>query len=231
MRRKTVLMWLAVAFIGVGLSPRPASAGLVLSEVIVDLKAGAPPREDIEVLNDGAERLYVAVEPAEIKAAGTPAEARVEVRDPGALGLLATPNRLVLEPGQRKLVRIASLKPASDRDLIYRVAVKPVVGAIEATGSGLKVLVGYDVLVIVRPPHPAASITATRSNATIVFKNDGNTNAEMFGGRQCDAAGKSCIEFPSHRLYAGALWQVPIARDTPVEYSVKVGGDTTVRRF
>ncbi|MGH6893680.1 MAG: fimbrial biogenesis chaperone [Dongiaceae bacterium] len=226
-----MMVWLFVALIAVGLLSRPAAAGIVLSEVIVDLNASAPPRDDIEILNDGAERVYVAVEPAAIKAAGAPEEARLEVRDPGELGLLVSPNRLVLEPGQRKLVRIAALKAATDRDLIYRVTFRPVMGAIEANASGLKVLVGYDVLVIVRPPHPTASITAARSTGVIVFRNGGNTNAEMFGGRQCDDTGQSCVELPSHRLYAGAAWQVPLTRDTPVEFLVKVGAETTARRF
>jgi P pilus assembly chaperone PapD len=222
--------WLIVLLLVV-VPPQPASAGIVLSEVIADLSASAPPREDIEVLNDGAERVYLTVEPAQITSPGMPDEARLEVRDPGELGLLVSPNRLVLEPGQRKLVRIAALKPASERDRIYRVTFKPVTGAIEANTSGLKVLVGYDVLVIVRPPHPNATITAARSPGTIVLRNDGNTNAEMFGGHQCDAAGQSCVELPSHRLYAGAVWQVPLTRDTPVEYLVKVGGATKVQRF
>ena len=228
--------WSAVAglffaLMAAALPLRPAAAGIVLSEVIVDLDASVPPRDDIEILNDGTERLYVVAEPAAIKAPGTPEEARLEVRDPGELGLLVSPNRLVLEPGQRKLVRIAALKPAINRDLIYRVTFKPVVGAIEADASGLKVLVGYDVLVIVRPPHPTASITATRSNGMIVLKNAGNTNAEMFSGRQCDASGRSCVELPSRRLYAGAVWQVPLTRDTPVEYLVKVGQNTSIVHY
>ena len=211
--------------------PKSACAEIVLSEVIVDLSASAPQREDIEVWNSGTERVYVVAEPATIKAPGTIEESRVQMRDPGELGLLVSPNRLVLEPGQRKLVRVAALKPATDRDEIYRVTFKPVVGTIEASTSGLKVLVGYDVLVIVRPPQPTASIIAKRSNDSITFENHGNTNAEMFGGRQCDSTGRSCIELPSHRLYAGAIWQVPLTRDTPVEYLVKVGQNTSIGHY
>ena len=208
-----------------------ASADMVLSEVILDFAPDQSPRDDIEVFNDGTERLYVAVEPAEIKSPGTPGEARVESRDPEALGLLVTPNRLVVEPGQRKLVRIAALSPATDRDRVYRVAFKPVVGEIEASTSGIKVLIGYDVLVIRRPAQPRAAITATRSRSAIELRNDGNTNAELFEGHQCDEQGQRCAELPSKRLYAGAVWQVPLGYETPVEYSVKVGGQVIVQRF
>ena len=71
-----------------------AHAEMVLSQVIVDLLPSKPPREDIEVWNDGDERMYVLAEPFEILAAGTPAEQRVAVTDPERAGLLVSPLRL-----------------------------------------------------------------------------------------------------------------------------------------
>jgi Mat/Ecp fimbriae periplasmic chaperone len=219
------------ALLGFALVPASALADLVLSEVIVDFGPDQPPRRDIEVFNDGAERVYLIVQPAEIKAPGTAMEARRESPDPEALGLLVTPNRLVLEPGQRKLVRIAALNPPDVRDRIYRVTFKPVVGATQATTSGLKILVGYDVLVILRPTVPQATITATRTEQGVVLTNEGNTNAELFDGRQCDAQGTQCVELPAKRLYAGASWVVPLPLPTPVRYRVKAAGRLSVEQF
>ena len=210
---------------------RPALADLVLSQVVLDFQPGQPPREDIEVLNDGRERLYVVVEPAEIKSPGLPGEQRVQMHDPQELGLLASPARLILEPGQRKFVRIAAITAPGDQDRIYRVTIKPVVGELNSTASGVKVLVGYDVLVILRPQLPIAVVTAIRLGKRLVFQNMGNTNAELFHGRQCDASGKKCTDLPATRLYAGATWQVDLSWDTPVEYTKKVGGQITIEQY
>ena len=93
-----------------------AHAEMVLSQVIVDLLPSKPPREDIEVWNDGDERMYVLAEPFEILAAGTPAEQRVAVTDPERAGLLVSPLRLVLEPGERRAIRVAAIGPRSAAD-------------------------------------------------------------------------------------------------------------------
>src|SRR5581483_2714259 len=104
----------------------PANAGLSVSPVIVDFLPGQPPRADVELVNSRTEQLYVAVEPSEIAAAGTGAERRVQTPDPQELGLLASPGRLILEPGQHKFVRIAMLQEAGESDRIYRITIKPV---------------------------------------------------------------------------------------------------------
>jgi Mat/Ecp fimbriae periplasmic chaperone len=209
----------------------PANAGLALSPAIVDFSPDQPMRSDIELVNNGDERLFVVVEPSEIKAPGTDAEKRVQNPDPQALGLLATPSRLILEPGQRKYVRIALLADAGDQDRIFRVTIKPVVGAVDAPTTGLKILVGYDVLVIQRPRQPKATVTATRSGETLTLKNEGNTNAELFNGRQCDVSEIHCTQVPGNRLYAGATWNVQIKPDLPIDYAVKVGGDVTLQHY
>ena len=207
-----------------------ARAGLSVAPVIVDFQPGDPPRADLELFNDGDETLYVVIEPARIEDPGDAAERRIQNPDPQALGLLATPNRLVLEPGQRKFVRIATLSPPGDVDRIYRVTVKPVVGDVKSGETGLKILVGYDLLVIQRPSRPDASVTASRSGASLTLKNTGNTNAELFQGQRYDAQ-KHCTSLPGHRIYAGATWSVPIQPSLPVEYSVKVGPKIASQHF
>src|SRR5688500_10394800 len=73
-----------------------ARAEMVLSQVIVDLLPGTPPREDIEVWNAGTERMYVLAEPFEIRAPGTPQEQREPAGLPENSGILVSPQRLVL---------------------------------------------------------------------------------------------------------------------------------------
>jgi P pilus assembly chaperone PapD len=204
---------------------------LSLTPVILDFAPDQPSRGDIELFNDGSERLYVVVEPSLIADPGTPREKRVQDIDPQKLGLLATPNRLILEPGQRKYVRVAALSDPGEIDRVFRITIKPVVGDVAAKATGLKIMVGYDVLVIQRPGNPLASITGTRVGKSLQLKNVGNTNAELFNGRQCDPAGRNCTSVQGGRLYAGATRDLPMVRDGPVTFSTKIGGEVATLRF
>lgn len=209
----------------------PASADLVLNQVIVDLAPDRVPRLDIEATNTGKERIYVVAEPSEIVHPGKADEARVANPDPGALGLLVTPQKMILEPGERKLVRIASIVPRSAAERIYRVTIKPVAGDVSATNTALKVLVGYDVLVIVRPTVMTGRVTGVRSGNRLTLTNTGTTNVEVYEGRQCDAAGAHCTPLPARRLYAGASWDQPIDPARAVDYRIKTGDKAEQKRF
>lgn len=213
-----------------GLAPVAANAQLALSEVIVELKPGAAMREDVEMTNLSTERLYVLAEPREIVSPGTPDERDRRDPDPEKLGLLVSPSRSILEAGQHKLLRVAVLGGASDRERIYRVTVKPVVGDVTSKQSGLKLLVGYDMLVLVRPSAPRVQIEGTREGDVLVIRNRGNSSVEMFAGKQCFAVGK-CAQLPSRRLYAGAELRVALSGSGPVQYSVKSVEGTVDRRF
>ncbi len=208
-----------------------ARAEMVLSQVIVDLLPDKPPREDIEVWNDGDERMYVLAEPFEIRAAGTPAEQRVAVTDPELAGLLVSPTRLVLEPGERRTIRVAAIGERSATDRVYRVTIKPVAGAVTAESSALKVFVGYDTLVLVRPEALTGDLESARSGRTLTLRNAGNTAQELFDGRQCDAAGGDCRELPAKRLYPGAVWEQQLPFDTPVHYRSSIGPTVRERQF
>ena len=209
----------------------PARAEMVLSQVIVDLQPGKPSHDDIEVWNDSPERMYVVADPAQIQSPGTPAERRVTIADPAVSGLLVTPQRMVLEPGQRRIIRLAALLPRDMTERVYRVIVKPVAGPVSAETTALKVLLGYDVLVLLRPQRMAGEVTGTRSLRKLTFRNDSNTAQEIYEGRQCDAAGKNCKTLSATRLYAGAQWTADLSYDTPVEYRLTAGNGSSVKRF
>jgi P pilus assembly chaperone PapD len=221
----------AVAAVALFVAAAPARADIFLSDLIVDLQSGKQLRDDVEVWNSGAERAYVAIEPREIVRPGTADETVRTDPDPEKLGLLVTPTRMVLEPGQRKIIRLASLVGAPQTERVYRVTVKPVVGEIESNNSGLKILVGYDVLVLVRPSEPASTVIAKRSGSTLTFTNDGNVSVELVDGRQCDSSRAHCADLPGKRLYAGASWSEPLSSDLPVEYTVKSPGQVARRVF
>lgn len=209
----------------------PAAAQIVLSNLVVELLPGKDSRQDVEVWNNSPDRSYVAIEPAEVLNPGSPSESRRTDPDPQKLGILVSPARMILDPGQRKLVRIAEITPTADRERVYRVTVKPVAGPIAADQSGLKVLIGYEVLVLVRPAQPRASITATRSGETVTFRNDGNVSVELEQGRQCDATGKICSDLPGKRLYAGSQWSTQVKPGDRPEYTLRSPGEVVRRTF
>lgn len=208
-----------------------ARADIVLSELIVELQPGSHAREDIEIWNNDSARAYVAVEPAEVVNAGRLDQRRLEDPDPERLGLLVAPTRMILEPGQRKLVRLAALGADGERERVYRVTVKPVAGPLSSETSGLKVLVGYDVLVLVRPSAVHPHVSGQRSGDRLVIRNDGNVSVELTHGRQCDAAGAHCVELSAKRIYAGSDWTRALPSNGPVEYSVKSPAGTVRMKF
>ena len=208
-----------------------AHAEMVLSQVIVDLLPNKPPRDDIEVFNDGPDRMYVAADPFEILHPGTAQEQRVPASDPEQSGILVSPQKLVLAPGEHRTIRVAAVgeRPTSDR--IYRVSIRPVAGPVSASETALKVLVGYDALVLVRPAQFTGDVTGERKGTSLTLTNAGNTAQELFDGQQCDPAGKNCRPLPAKRLYPGQAWQQTLPFATPVAYKAAIGPTVRARTF
>jgi P pilus assembly chaperone PapD len=208
-----------------------AHAEMALSKVVIDFTSARPARDDIEITNSADEILYVSVEPAEILNPGGPEERRVANPNPRELGLLISPNRLVLGPGERKVVRVSLLERPADRDRIYRIAIKPVIGEIVARQSALKVVVGYDVLVIARPQNARPRLEVSRRGNAVEFRNVGNTNALLFNGRQCAGEETDCAELPSKRIYAGNTWQLQLPAAGQARFMIESDGGITVEDF
>lgn len=211
--------------------PQPASAELVLSQLVIDLAPGKSARGDIEVWNNDKERAYVVVEPYEVTNPGAATVARRTDPDPEKLGLLVTPARMILEPGQRKLLRISALGPLPPRERVFRVTVKPVVGDVQASATGLKLLIGYDVLVLVRPGQPAPPrLVGRRVGDKLVIRNDGISSVELAAGKACRAK-NVCQDVGGKRLYAGTEWTVDAPAGVPVDFAVIGPATTTHQTF
>jgi P pilus assembly chaperone PapD len=213
------------------LAAAPSRAELVVSQLIVDFKPGAPRTADIEIFNNGEERAYALVEPREILNPGTPGEERVATPDPAKLGLLASPARFILEPNQRRTLRIAAIGVPAARERVYRVTVKPVAGEVEGSESGLKLLVGYDLLVLVRPPVIRNSVRADRKGSELTLINQGNASVELAEGKQCEAGGKICRPLPAKRLYAGTSWTQKLSGSAGGEYRVRSADGWSTLKF
>jgi Mat/Ecp fimbriae periplasmic chaperone len=203
--------------------PSSATAELVLSQVIVDIQADEPAREDIELYNSGDERIYVAADPFLIENPGSESQTRIPATNPQDSGILVTPQKLVLEPGERRLVRVAAIAPRPSEDRIYRISIRPVIGEVAADADALKVLIGYDALVLVRPSVVTGDLEAEKTGQTLTFFNASNTSHELFEGRQCDASGENCVTLPGRRLYPGIRWDQQLPYSTTVTYKDAVG--------
>lgn len=208
----------------------PAHAQLAVSQLIVDLKPAPARSQDVELFNESTERTYVSIEPREIVDPGTPGERSVASPDPERLGLLVSPRRLILESGQRRTVRIARIGPDALAERIYRVTIKPVVGDVGGE-TGLKLLVGYDLLVLARPPMTSRQIDVSRTGSSVSITNRGNASVELVEGRQCDVGGGACEKLPGKRLYAGATWQQDLPARGSGEYRVRASDGSSILKF
>lgn len=182
----------------------PALAQIAVYPVIIDLPPTDLQRADFTVENPTTERVFVEVEPARVNAPGNPDEARLVATNPQELGLLTSPPRMVLEAGEKRLVRVAALDPPGEAERVFRVSVKPLVGEITGEQSGLKVLVGYDLLVIQRPSSPTAALDWEDRGSELVIRNVGNSNVQLVNGRACYVGQRAddCASLGSERLYA-----------------------------
>lgn len=209
----------------------PAQADLRVSELIVDLGSQEHSRDDLEVWNDSPDRSYVVATPRQLLDPGRdPQSSRIDP-DPEKLGLLVSPSKMILEPGQRRLLRIAALSGPGDQERVFRVTVKPVTGALQAKSSGIKILVGYDLLVLVRPVIPKADVSAVRRGQSLLFTNHGNVSVEFIDGRQCDQGRKSCSALGGKRLYVGSSWTVDLPPGHSAEFTLRSPGKEERRTF
>lgn len=193
--------------------------------------------QDIEILNTGDFKVYLDLKVAEIINPETDTPKRMELSDPRSTPVLVSPRQLLVPPGTRKRVRVIMRESTGDTDRIFRLAVKPYTGKarIDAPGAGktssaIRVLVGYDLLLIARPSDKNPQVKVKRDDNSIEFHNAGNTNVLLRRIVQCDsgvdlkeATGEQCVEMQPNRLYAGETYKVKLPKSgNSTEFPVQV---------
>lgn len=212
----------------------PAFAKLSLNNVIVDIPGTGERFRDIEATNTGEDTLYLDVTVREVLQPGEASEQRRPVNLAEDRSLIVTPNKTVLPPGARRLIRFMAMGAAPGRERVYRVSVTPVIAGVEAKQTALKILVAYDVLVLVRPAALSASgLKVQRSGALLKVENTGSNSIFLQDIRQCapGAEQSPCPSLTSKRLYPGNSWSYALPHDAAVEIQQTVGDDTTVERY
>ena len=183
------------------LLPSLAQGSLRLSDFFIDLhperRAGA-----LFAKNEGSEALYLKIDVVEVL---DPTEADSDVRrvdDPRELGLLVSPQRLVLQPGEEGRIRALALTDP-DGDRFYKVSVVPVAGTLNTeTPVGIKVMIGYSAWVYVRPEGAKPELKGVRKGNSLTLTNTGDTLAQLVMGKQCTAV-RQCEQIQPMRVLAG----------------------------
>lgn len=215
-------------------------AALVVNRSIIEYDNPAVNREDVVVINSSdAENLYVQVDPYAVANPGTPEQELLPLVVTDNPEFLVTPNRLVVPPGGRSIVRFLNLKPADDMERVYRVNMIPITppaelesGAEDAVTSRLEVVVAYQILVIVLPQRPRPVMTMNRAARNAEFRNEGNANYLLTDGQQCNPANPAeCVPLEDRRVYPGNVWRYELPFDGPFSYKVRTQAGLTTEIF
>lgn len=218
----------ALVALGLSLVADSSAAAISLNNAVVDFRPGDRPVKDVVVRNHGDKTAYIEVTLTRILKPGEQPEEAVDV-DRKDTQLIIAPRKLVIPAGGRKTLRIISRHQALEKDAIYRAVVKPVGNDAGQTGKlGVKVVVAYGLLIMVRPQSLVRRLRAERAGKVITFFNDGNTNLELREGQQCvvNAKGEeTCQSVSGSRLYAGGSQRVELPLDVPVQFHYRVAGE------
>ena len=222
-QNRIIVFLMMVLVLLAGMSTRVfADGSMYIDRAIVTFEPGKASKQDVMVINTSDEPLYIQTEVLEVKKPGTSEEKREAVKDPKSVGLLATPNRFIIPPNGRKPLRIVNLKPPGNIDRIFRINITPTLPPLtDPKNSLVRVVIAYQVLVIIQPNKPEPKLIVSPQSNTLLFENQGNSNVLLLNGEQCDLSGEVCEKLTSRRIYAGNQWQLDLPLNGAVTYDIK----------
>ena len=192
----------------------PLQAEMVLNKGILNFYAGGAIREDIEITNSGTDPLYLSATVFKINQPEAKEPERIELTDPRNAGLLASPNKMIIPAGQKKVLRVIVRQAPMDIEQVYRIKVMPYappvkMGDKKTKQVGVKVLLGYELLAFVRPPNHHVKLNVNQQGQVLTVVNEGNTNTIIRRVKQCQTT-DNCQELKGKRLYAGQGWEIKL---------------------
>ena len=185
-----------------------AHANLKLSRFFVEAEQNARPQE-VFVSNEGNETLYVKVEVEEVIDPQAEAPETRTGLTPEQLGILVSPQRLVINPGEDKRIRVVTLN-APEEDRFFKVTVTPVVGDIESnTAIGVKLMIAYGLWVFARPEGAKPDIVAEVQDRDLILENTGRTHGEVRSIEYCPKVrtpDQGCSTLDGFRMMLGKTY-------------------------
>ena len=209
-----LMLWLPLA---------PVYADISIDRALVEFFHDESYYSDVNVHNHGKSRAYVAVSVLEVVNPGHADERRLSGSQPESALLVASPTRLVVEPGSSVPIRLHNLDESHDCERVYRVLIEPVTGKINDKRDSVRVLVSYDILVTIRPRRTVVHVLAERRGAQITFYNSGNSHIVLEDGKQCTGQSRDCQKIQGARLYAGTRWTTELPQAGAVSFLVNSG--------
>lgn len=212
--------WLTVLSLALAIAC-PAQAQLSANPAILAFDAGQTNRKDIKVANTGSRPQYLEVSAARITNTGEHPEVYFQSTNPEEVGLIVAPRRIVLQPGEERVIRVILLETEIAEDKAWRVRIEPTIGEVESDQTVAVALLGYNALVFARPENPFSELVGTRDGKTLTVTNTGNSNVVLHSGEQCSTPDAPCASVTGKRLWPGAEWTTELPEDGPVSFALR----------
>lgn len=207
-----------------------SSADLIVNRSIMIFDDPLETKQDVVVFNsDASNNLYLQVDPYKVANPGSTNQELISLTSDQSLEFLASPNRLIVPPESRSLVRMLQLGEPAEEERVYRINLIPVSAPQEVAGengaavrSKLGIVVAYQVLAIVLPIDPEPIVSFHRKENSVTFTNPGNANYLITDSLQCNpAAPDECVELMDKRIYPGNTWEIELPFSGSAEFKVR----------
>lgn len=196
-------------------------AQLSVSKTTLEL-AESNPRSSVRVSNTGADTLYVNLEIEQLLDPAGDESLRKTIDLLSNPDILVLPQQMVLSPGQTKIVRVVTTKKDVTSDKVYRLKVvpfagKPLLGEKQLKSADVKILMGFKLLVLVRPEDMLPKLEYQLNGQSISFSNTGNTSVLLREIEVCDAVKDVCHDLGTNRVYPGEIHSVALPAELPLD--------------
>lgn len=189
---------------------------------MISFSAGEKNNQFVAIKNEGSKKAYVMMSAKKLLNIGDPTPKYYSNKNPKLLGLLVSPMKLVLKPGQTRKVRVTDLtKPEARKngDVFYKVfasqVAPPKKKGKESSGVGMKVEfnINTEFYVISRANPMKPNLSTNITDGRINMHNEGNTTMQMDFITQCDKTKTTCKSFGNAILYPGKKVSIKLLSD------------------
>lgn len=186
-----------------------ASKKITTSLYTINLGAHLGKSDYFTVTNKGTAKAYVLLSASKVINPDRSNAKLITNKNPKKLGLLVTPNKLILKPNQSRKVKVTSLVKNNDTDVVFRIngseVAMPKKGkSLEKgqTGFVMDVGIGFTTTVIARPAKMQPKLDSKIVDGKLLLTNVGNTSFSMTNIRQCPSKDQ-CFPFSNKFFFPG----------------------------